>query len=178
MSNAIIKQGDNSLVADNYWDFRVSALPFVAGLVLGAAGALALGAGRERGAGPLPRPPVPLDWPVNFAHRGGAGIGPENTVEGFTIGLEAGAGVIELDVQTTVDDVLVVHHDPDTRNTAGGRTVIAETTFERLRELDFACGVRQQEDRPAVGRPALPHPDPGRGLHHLPRPQDQHRDQG
>ena len=154
MSNAIIKQGDNSLVADNYWDFRVSALPFVAGLVLGAAGALALGAGRERGAGPLPRPPVPLDWPVNFAHRGGAGIGPENTVEGFTIGLEAGAGVIELDVQTTVDDVLVVHHDPDTRNTAGGRTVIAETTFERLRELDFAAEfVSKKTGQPWDGPP-------------------------
>ena len=79
MSNAIIKQGDNSLVADNIWEFRLGALPFVAGLVLGAAGAFVLSAGRERGAAPLPRPPVPKDWPVNFAHRGGAGIGPENT---------------------------------------------------------------------------------------------------
>ena len=139
MSNAIIKQGDNSLVADNIWEFRLGALPFVVGLVLGAAGAFVLSAGRERGAAPLPRPPVPKDWPVNFAHRGGAGIGPENTIEGFQIGIEAGAGVIELDVQTSADGALVVHHDPDTEKTAGGKIVIAETMFERLRELDFAA---------------------------------------
>ena len=145
MSNAIIKQGDNSLVADNIWVFRLGALPFVAGLVLGAAGAFVLSAGRERGAASLPRPPVPTDWPVNFAHRGGAGIGPENTLEGFRIGVEAGAGVIELDVHTTVDGHVVVVHDPDTERTTGESVRVSEATLARLQELNAAATFRHAD---------------------------------
>ena len=67
---------------------------------------------------------TPKNWPINFAHRGGSGIGPENTIEGFQIGFEAGGGVIETDVHTTVDGHVVVMHDPDTVRTTGERTDI------------------------------------------------------
>ena len=156
MSNAIIKQGDNSLVADNIWEFRLGALPFVAGLVLGAAGALVLNAGRERGAASAaPAAGADQDWPVNFAHRGGAGIGPENTIEGFRIGLEAGAGVIELDVHTSVDGHVVVIHDPDTERTTGESVRVSEATLARLQELNAAATFRHADSHePWDGPPA------------------------
>ena len=161
MSNAIIKQGDNSLVADNIWQFRLGALPFVVGLALGVAGALVLNAGRERGETPLPRAETPKDWPVNFAHRGGAGIGPENTIEGFRIGLEAGGGVIELDVHTCVDGHVVVIHDPDTERTTGEKVRVSEATLARLQELNAAATFRHADshepwDGPPVGSPPSP----------------------
>ncbi len=45
-------------------------------------------------------------------HRGARGLFPENTLEGFCGALAVGVTSIELDVAMTVDDVLVVTHDP------------------------------------------------------------------
>ena len=65
MSNAIIRQqGAGSLVADNFWEFRLGAGAYAMGLLTGAAGALLIGR-LARGSG-APRPPTPMGWPVNF----------------------------------------------------------------------------------------------------------------
>jgi len=45
-------------------------------------------------------------------HRGARGVRPENTLAAFRYALEAGVNVLELDIQATKDDVLVVSHDP------------------------------------------------------------------
>lgn len=45
------------------------------------------------------------------AHRGGAGLRPENTLAAFAHAIELGAEGFELDVQLTRDRELVVHHD-------------------------------------------------------------------
>lgn len=49
--------------------------------------------------------------PLQIAHRGGAGLWPENTMAAFRRAMEAGADGIELDVHLTKDGKLVVHHD-------------------------------------------------------------------
>jgi glycerophosphoryl diester phosphodiesterase len=46
------------------------------------------------------------------AHRGGAGLWPENTLEAFGRALALGVSTLELDVHLTADDDVVVHHDP------------------------------------------------------------------
>ena len=51
------------------------------------------------------------DTPLVWAHRGASGYAPENTIESFRLAIEQGADGIELDVQLTKDDVLVVIHD-------------------------------------------------------------------
>jgi glycerophosphoryl diester phosphodiesterase len=187
MSNAIIRQGADSRVADNVWEFHIpenfdldpllrwlteagvtpgdlvelapellkslaptttksrSALPLVAGLAMGVGGATALNAWRRRDVSALPRAATPKDWPINFAHRGGAGIGPENTIEGFHIGIEAGGGVIELDVHTSVDGHVVVIHDPDTARTTGESVRVSEATLARLQELNAAATFRHAD---------------------------------
>lgn len=49
--------------------------------------------------------------PRCVAHRGGAGLWPENTLAAFSNALEAGAEAIELDVHLSRDGHVVVHHD-------------------------------------------------------------------
>ena len=46
------------------------------------------------------------------AHRGGAGLHPENTLEAFGAALTLGVSTLELDVHLTRDNDVVVSHDP------------------------------------------------------------------
>jgi glycerophosphoryl diester phosphodiesterase len=49
--------------------------------------------------------------PLVFAHRGGAALAPENTMQAFDNGVALGADGLELDVHLSRDGVVVVHHD-------------------------------------------------------------------
>lgn len=132
MSNFIIRQqGPSSVVADNLWEIR----PSLGSLLVGALAMVAIGrylGKRQPGAGAR----TPQGWPVNFAHRGGAKIAPENTLEGFREGLRVGAGVLELDVHATADGTVVVHHDEKVDRTTDGRGAIREMTLAEVKRLD------------------------------------------
>lgn len=64
-------------------------------------------------------------------HRGAPAELPESTLSGFVAAFES-AHMIELDVRTTKDDVLVVHHDP----IAADGSRIRDVTFAHLRTID------------------------------------------
>jgi glycerophosphoryl diester phosphodiesterase len=49
--------------------------------------------------------------PLNIAHRGGAGLAPENTLAAFRNAVTLGCDGAELDVQLSRDGAVVVHHD-------------------------------------------------------------------
>src|SRR5262245_65555289 len=49
--------------------------------------------------------------PLVFAHRGGAALARENTIDAFDNGLQLGADGLELDVRLSRDGDVVVHHD-------------------------------------------------------------------
>src|SRR5215210_2416980 len=79
----------------------------------------------------------PVDgWPVNLAHRGASEMAPENTMEAFRLGVEVGAGGLELDVHLTRDGRLVVIHDPTVDRTTGGTGAVAQMTLDEIRALD------------------------------------------
>lgn len=46
-----------------------------------------------------------------IAHRGGAGLAPENTIEAIEAGIAAGADMIEIDVRLSKDRVPILLHD-------------------------------------------------------------------
>ena len=48
---------------------------------------------------------------LNIAHRGGADLWPENTLEAFARAIEIGVDGLEFDIQLSKDGTLVVHHD-------------------------------------------------------------------
>ena len=71
-----------------------------------------------------------------IAHRGGAGLWPENTLFAFKNAIESGADAIEFDVHATRDGELVVIHDATVDRTTDGSGRVDEMTWEALRELD------------------------------------------
>lgn len=71
------------------------------------------------------------------AHRGGAGIAPENTLEGFRQAVEVwGADMLEMDARLTRDGVPVVIHDETVDRTTDGSGRVRDLTLAELRELD------------------------------------------
>lgn len=49
--------------------------------------------------------------PFNIAHRGGADLWPENTLEAFARAIDMGVDGLEFDIQLSKDGALVIHHD-------------------------------------------------------------------
>ncbi|HEX6779681.1 MAG TPA: glycerophosphodiester phosphodiesterase [Ktedonobacterales bacterium] len=95
----------------------------------------------ESGAAPAPvgrlrRPYVVHDRPLFFAHRGGSLLAPENTLPAFEQGAAYGADALELDIQTTSDEELVVIHDPTVDRTTDGSGPVAAYTLDKLQRLD------------------------------------------
>ncbi len=71
-----------------------------------------------------------------YAHRGlhdNDGDAPENSINAFQKAVDAGYG-IELDIQLTADDVLVVCHDFDILRVCGVDKKVRDLTYEELQE--------------------------------------------
>ncbi|NUW72836.1 glycerophosphoryl diester phosphodiesterase [Vibrio mediterranei] len=70
-------------------------------------------------------------------HRGVAGTHPENTLASIQAAKRAGLTWVEVDVQPTKDDILVVCHDHTINRCSNGTGRIDELTFEQLSQFDF-----------------------------------------
>ncbi len=77
-----------------------------------------------------------LPQPAVFAHRGGAGLWPENTLFAFRRAWEMGVDVLELDVHGTRDGYIVVIHDPTVDRTTNGTGAVREMTLAEVQALD------------------------------------------
>ena len=73
--------------------------------------------------------------PLVYAHRGGAALRPENTIEAFDHGLDCGADGLEFDVHLSRDNVVVVHHDETLDRTTTGRGALVERSAAELADL-------------------------------------------
>jgi glycerophosphoryl diester phosphodiesterase len=74
--------------------------------------------------------------PIIYAHRGGAALRPENTIEAFDHGIALGAEGLEFDVHLSKDGVVVIHHDDTLERTTSGRGRIADHTADELARID------------------------------------------
>ena len=70
-----------------------------------------------------------------IAHRGGAGIGLENTLSCIEKGIVSGADMIEIDIHLTKDGHLIVCHDQTVDRTTNGKGKIREMTLDEIRKL-------------------------------------------
>ncbi len=82
--------------------------------------------------------------PLVIAHRGGAGIAPENTIFAFKRSADLGTDILELDIRSTSDGELVVIHDSKVDRTTDGIGAVSELTLKELKKLD--AGYRWTED--------------------------------
>jgi glycerophosphoryl diester phosphodiesterase len=75
--------------------------------------------------------------PLLIAHRGGAGLAPENTMLAFQRAVEDwGADMIEMDVRATSDGHCVVIHDHTVDRTTNGTGNVADFTLAEIQQLD------------------------------------------
>ncbi len=76
---------------------------------------------------------------LNIAHRGGAGLSPENTIYAFSRAVNNfGADVLEMDVWSSCDGHLVVFHDKTVARTTDGRGEITRMPLAEIKKLDAA----------------------------------------
>ncbi len=72
-----------------------------------------------------------------IGHRGAMGYAPENTITSFKKAIAQECDGIEIDVQLTKDNYLVVCHDWDVSRTTNGEGEIKDLTFSHIRELSI-----------------------------------------
>jgi glycerophosphoryl diester phosphodiesterase len=102
-----------------------------------AGGAAYLALRRRLAPAPTALHPVLAGAPLLVAHRGGAGLAPENTLEAFRRAAAWWrADMVELDVRASADGHCVVIHDPTVERTTDGSGAVAELTLAELRRLD------------------------------------------
>jgi glycerophosphoryl diester phosphodiesterase len=79
-----------------------------------------------------------------IAHRGGAGLRPEETLEAFDHAARLGADILDLDARATADGAIVCLHDATVDRTTDGSGPVAALTLAELRRLD--AGYRWTQD--------------------------------
>lgn len=75
--------------------------------------------------------------PLVFAHQGGEGVAPSNTMVAFQMAAATGADVLDSDMHMTADGVLVLIHDETVDRTSNGTGAVRDLTMGELLTLDF-----------------------------------------
>lgn len=74
--------------------------------------------------------------PMVIAHQGGEGLRPSNTLLAFDNAVALGVDVLETDVHSTRDGVLVLIHDDTVDRTTDGAGRVNDLTLEEIKQLD------------------------------------------
>jgi glycerophosphoryl diester phosphodiesterase len=75
-----------------------------------------------------------------IAHRGASAYAPENTMPAFELAVRMQADMAELDVQRTIDGVLVAYHDDTTERWDGRKRLMTDCTFAELSQISIGGG--------------------------------------
>ncbi len=82
--------------------------------------------------------PDKMPMPLVIAHRAGAGAAPENTLAALERAIQDGAtDYVEIDVQLTLDGVIVVAHDKDLMKVANDPRPIRQTNYAEFSQVDI-----------------------------------------
>ena len=92
----------------------------------------------------------PRSWVM--AHQGGDGLWPGDTMYAFQRAAAMGVDVLEMDVHSTKDGVLVLMHDETVDCTTDGSGLIKEMTFEELSQLDAGHDWTQEGSQDTIYR--------------------------
>lgn len=71
------------------------------------------------------------------AHRGNMSEFPENTMASFESAIQLGCSWLELDIQRSLDGILVITHDESALRTTGENKIISKSGVKELKQLNF-----------------------------------------
>jgi len=80
------------------------------------------------------------ETPLIIGHRGASVDLPENTLAAFALAAEQGADGIELDVQFSADNQIIIFHDTTLERLAGSNQKVSELTLAELKRFDIGEG--------------------------------------
>ncbi len=81
------------------------------------------------------------NWPfLRIAHRGAAGLEPENTLRAMQRAIDLGVEMVEIDVRPCGDGTLMVIHDDTLDRVAGAPVRVSDLTVEQLQQFDLGKG--------------------------------------
>jgi glycerophosphoryl diester phosphodiesterase len=80
------------------------------------------------------------ETPLVIGHRGASADLPENTLAAFALAAEQGADGIELDVQFSADNQIIIFHDSTLERFTGSKRKVSELTTSELKEIDLGEG--------------------------------------
>lgn len=107
---------------------------------------------------------------LNMAHAGGENEAPADTLYAFKRAVPLGADMVELDVESTADDRLVVMHNSSVDATTNGTGLVRDLTYRQVHALDAAYNF--VPGRSAVpGLPPESYPLRGVRTHHRKPPK-------
>ena len=104
----------------------------------------------------------PSDRPIVFAHQGGDGERPSNTMVSFQNAVDLGVDALELDVHTSSDGAIVVIHDDTVDRTTDGTGLVNDMTLAELQALDAGYDWPTLEGHPDLN--SGNHPYRGQGI--------------
>lgn len=76
------------------------------------------------------------DYPLIIGHRGACAYYPENTIISVEAAIRLGCDMVEVDVQSSADDVLLIAHDPDLSRVASQKTGLSDLKWSELQKID------------------------------------------
>jgi len=74
--------------------------------------------------------------PIVVAHRGASGYAPENTMAAIKKAITMGVDMIEIDVQLSKDNEVVLMHDLTVDRTTNGKGKVRDLYLEEIKKLD------------------------------------------
>ncbi|MHA1928123.1 MAG: glycerophosphodiester phosphodiesterase [Candidatus Thorarchaeota archaeon] len=80
--------------------------------------------------------------PIVIAHRGASGYILEGTLQSFQTAKDMQADMIELDVQITNDDQIIVFHDNDLSRLTNQSSIVHEMTLKEIKDIDLGEDLR------------------------------------
>ncbi len=77
-----------------------------------------------------------LGRPIILGHAAGENVAPHSTIYGYSEAVKAGVDVIDIDIQRTKDNVLIVQHDATVDRTTETTGNTADLTYAQIHKLD------------------------------------------